>query len=443
MAIKLVVAGSLEDHAVLKYALSASLPEASIDVGTDGFRAVELALRIRPQVVVVDPAVAGELTGADLVARLKGAMPETAIACWTARADVDEAARLLRAGASAYLLKEDGPKDLVRQIPAIVEGGLVMSPRVAAELTTRFTDSIQRESELTKALAETTMQLQEVAGSKDQFVANVNHELRTPVTIVKGIAHLLKSGRLSHEDQEQFVKRMDDAVERLTTMVDEILTVSDLGNGRMSLQAELTDMVELVGAACDRVTVEFPALTLDRHLIGPILTYVDPTKLTEAMTQLIDNACRYSPERGRVIVALRRVAEGIMFSVTDSGEGLPRALLTRAFREPFVTGEEILRKERAGLGVGLHLARQLVVLHGGILWADPLPGGGTRVSFCIPEQEPPVFDVRPRMESSDTTDAGTPQAPGVSPAREPVSAESAGLPTESELRSLLQNLLQE
>ena len=57
-----------------------------------------------------------------------------------------------------------------------------------------------------------------------------------------------------------------------------------------------------------------------------------------------------------------------------------RDVLQKAFREPFVTGEEILRKERAGLGLGLHLARQLVVLHGGIMWADPLPSGGTRVA---------------------------------------------------------------
>jgi signal transduction histidine kinase len=325
------------------------------------------------------------------VQQLKEAAPRSAVLCWTGHPDVDVATELLRAGASAYLLKEDGPKELVRQIPAVIEGGLVIAPKVATHLAARFTHSIHRESELTRALAETTMQLQEIASSKDQFVANVNHELRTPVTIVKGIAHLLKSGRLSEEDQEQFVKRMDVAVEKLTSMVDEILSVSDLGRGQLALKPAESDMAELLHQVCERMLETYPEVVVERHMMGSFHVWVDAGRISEAMSQLLDNACRYSPPGGRVVVSLRRVAEGVMFSVTDSGEGLAREVASKAFREPFVTGEEILRKERAGLGVGLHLARQLVVLHGGIMWADPLPSGGTRVAFCIPEHSP-LFD---------------------------------------------------
>jgi hypothetical protein len=68
--------------------------------------------------------------------------------------------------------------------------------------------------------------------------------------------------------------------------------------------------------------------------------------------------------------------------------GLSREVASLAFQEPFVTGEDVMRKERAGVGLGLHLARRLILLHGGILWADPLPAGGTRVSFCIPTVPP-------------------------------------------------------
>jgi len=158
--------------------------------------------------------------------------------------------------------------------------------------------------------------------------------------------------------------------------------------------------------------------------------WVDPERISEAMTQLVDNACRYSPAGGRVGVALRRVAEGVMFSVTDSGEGLPRDVLQKAFREPFVTGEEILRKERAGLGLGLHLARQLVVLHGGIMWADPLPSGGTRVAFCIPEHSP-LFMTPP------------PPAPSVGNGASADATVAAGTSGETDVSSLLQQLLQE
>ena len=371
-------------------------------------------------------SVSGGLSGFELVSRLKEAASSSPVLCWTSRGDVEEATELLRAGASAYLLKDDGPTELVRQIPSVLEGGLVIAPKVATGLAARFTHSIHRESELTRALAETTMQLQEIASSKDAFMANVNHELRTPVTIVKGIAHLLKSGRLSEEDQEQFVKRMDIAVEKLTSIVEEILSVSDAGSGRISLQPQEADMVELVHRVCEDVQAMYPDIAIDRQAVGMFNVWVDPERISEAMTQLVDNACRYSPAGGRVVVALRRVAEGVMFSVTDSGEGLPRDVLQKAFREPFVTGEEILRKERAGLGLGLHLARQLVVLHGGIMWADPLPSGGSRVAFCIPEHSP-LFMTPP-----------APNGNGVE-----ALATSAGTSGDVEVSSLLQQLLQE
>ena len=427
MGIRLVIAGSLEDHAVLQYALSSTMPDAQVEVGTDGYRTVELARRL-PDLVVIDPAVSGGLAGVELVTKLKEAAPAVPIVCWTGKPDADQASELLRSGAAGYLLKEDGPKELVRQIPSVLEGGVVIAPRVATELAARFTRSIHRESELTRALAETTMQLQEIAQQKDQFVANVNHELRTPVTIVKGIAHLLKSGRLSEEDQEQFVKRMDAAVEKLTSMVDEILSVSDLGQGRISLRPAETDMAELLHKVAEEVQERYREVTVVRHVAGSFHVWIDGPRLSEAMTQLVDNACRYSPGGGRVIVSLRRVAEGVMFAVTDSGEGLARDVLQKAFREPFVTGEEILRKEKAGLGLGLHLARQLIVLHGGIMWADPLPSGGTRVAFCIPEHSP-LFDSQPAVTG---TGASAAEAMAV---RED--------PEEREVASLLQQLLQQ
>src|SRR2546423_1284398 len=170
MGINVVVAGSLEDHAVLQYALATAMPDVGIEVGTDGYRAVELTRRVHPDLVVADPAVPGGLSGFELVSKLKEAAGAAPVLCWTASGDVEEAAELLRAGASAYLLKDDGPTDLVRQIPAVLEGGLVIAPSVATGLAAKFTQSIHRENELTRALAETTMQLQEVTQSKEAFM---------------------------------------------------------------------------------------------------------------------------------------------------------------------------------------------------------------------------------------------------------------------------------
>ena len=110
----------------------------------------------------------------------------------------------------------------------------------------------------------------------------------------------------------------------------------------------------------------------------------------------------------------RAQAEGTVVSVTDHGEGILREVVARAFDEPFSTGEAILRKERAGAGLGLHMARRLVVEHGGVIWADPLPGGGTRVSFCIPAKNGDTLDAPPMVAE-----------PGIGPRASKVGAEIA------------------
>ena len=124
-----------------------------------------------------------------------------------------------------------------------------------------------------------------------------------------------------------------------------------------------------------------------------------------------------------------------MFSVTDSGDGLARKLVNKAFREPFVTGEDVLRKEKAGLGLGLHLARQLIVMHGGIMWADPLPSGGSRVAFCIPEHSA-LLVTFPPPAADDTNGNGWASADGGATAPEPGSPDD-------EAEALLRRLLKE
>ena len=107
---------------------------------------------------------------------------------------------------------------------------------------------------------------------------------------------------------------------------------------------------------------------------------------TASSTSCLENACRYSPDDRAVEIRARVMDEGIVVSVIDQGSGMDRDVAWRSFEQPFSTGEATLRKEKAGAGVGLHLSRQLVVRHGGILWTDPVPAGGTRVSFCLPSE---------------------------------------------------------
>jgi K+-sensing histidine kinase KdpD len=131
----------------------------------------------------------------------------------------------------------------------------------------------------------------------------------------------------------------------------------------------------------------------------------------------LDNGCRYSPEDQPVVLKGRAMSEGVLVSVTDHGSGIRREVATKAFNEPFTAGEEILRKERSGAGVGLHMARQIVMQHGGIMWAEPLPAGGSRVSFVIPSQEGQTVTQPPTIADPDAA-AGTIDPPEATPSAE-------------------------
>jgi signal transduction histidine kinase len=387
MSVTLLLSGTPPDVAILEHAFSRTGWDALTEASTDGYHSVELAVRSRPDIIVTDPAMP-RLWGTELVARLRAVAPTTPILCWAGSPAVEDAAEIIRAGASGYLLKEDGPAEVVRAVGAVLDGGAVVSPRIAAQLFGRFAEGVHRERELGRALADSTMKVQEVTHAKAEFLANVSHELRTPVTIVKGIAHLLKDKRLSPEDEEEFLVKMDSAVDRLTGLVEEILSIADLDRGIVDFSVTRTNLAAMVREVCDRVRTRYPLVRLDRDLPEAMFALVDPARISEAVAQLVDNACRYSPAASTVRVRLRTQDEGVVFSVTDSGLGLSREVASLAFAEPFVTGEEVMRKERTGVGLGLHLARRLILLHGGILWADPLPSGGTRVSFCIPVVPP-------------------------------------------------------
>jgi signal transduction histidine kinase len=387
MAVTLLLSGTPPDVAVLEHALSRTGWDAVTEASTDGYHSVELAVRSRPDVIVTDPAMP-RLWGADLIQRLRAVAPSTPIVCWSGSSAPEDAAEMIRAGASGYLLKQDGPAEVIRALGAVLDGGSVVSPKIAAQLFHRFAEGVHRERELGRALADATMKVQEVTHTKAEFLANVSHELRTPVTIVKGIAHLLQDRRLSPEDEAEFLVKMENAIERLTGLVEEILSIADLDRGSVDFSVTRSDLAAMVQDVCDRVGKRYPLVRLERDIPDTMFAVVDPARISEAVAQLVDNACRFSPAASAVRVRLRAQDEGVVFSVTDSGLGLSREVASLAFHEPFVTGEEVMRKERTGVGLGLHLARRLILLHGGILWADPLPAGGTRVSFCIPTVPP-------------------------------------------------------
>jgi signal transduction histidine kinase len=403
MPTRVLLCDTPDGLAQLQYTLLKSGAGLEMEVVTDGFRAVEVAARTQPTVVVAEIGLEG-LAGTDLVRRLIAIVPETKVVCWTNVSSPVLAAQMLHAGASAYLLKEDGPEAVLRAIRAVAEGNVALSHRVALQLGDRLVLESTQRNELEAALSDVSERLESLTTAKADFLANISHELRTPVTVAKGIAYVLKNPRLSEDERTEFLGQMEASLEKLMMLIDEMLTIADLDRGTLTLKLTEVDLSPILAHVADEIGRQYPAIPVHREVPDPLVGPADPVRFAEVVRQLLDNACRYSPEGQPVLLRARAMSEGVVVSVTDHGSGMRRDLVARAFNEPFTAGEEILRKERAGAGVGLHMARQIVLQHGGIMWADPLPAGGTRVSFVIPAHEGQTVTTRPALADADAPD---------------------------------------
>jgi signal transduction histidine kinase len=386
MPTTVLVCDSPDEVSRLQYHLLREAPELLVEVTTDAFRAVEAAARTRPEVVVCDLGLDG-VGGAEFIRRIRASTPGTRVVARAASGDPSSVAEALAAGASGYLLKNEGPEAVLAAIRAVIGGAVVLSAASASRFGVEVAKTLARVGELETELEDLRGQVSQGTTAKADFLANISHELRTPVTVAKGIAYVLRNPTVPETEREQFLEQLGSSLDKLMGIVDEIITLAELERGTFELEVAMIDLGPLVRHAVDEVGRLYPSVTIAAQVADRLEAIADGGRVGGVVRELLDNACRYSPPGRSVELVARVLDEGVIVSVTDRGEGLDRAVATQAFEQPFSTGEGTLRKEKAGVGVGLHLARQIVVEHGGIMWSDPLPGGGTRVSFCIPSHE--------------------------------------------------------
>jgi signal transduction histidine kinase len=354
-----------------------------VELAVEGFRAVELAERTHPEVVVFRTGLPGR-PAADVVRRLKAFPTPPQVVVILAEQDADEAADVLAAGADAVIGPDPHPEYVSWTVDRLAEGGAVLAPGITRELVDRFVETVRMKEEWSRSLADSALETEGLSRAKADLLANVSHELRTPLTVIKGLVSVMRRSEASPEDQGEFLRLVEEAADKLTAMVDNLVTLSEMERGNLRLDLRPSDMAQLVREGAEQAGAAYPDVTVEITVPPSIPATVDADRLREAVRQLVDNACRYSAPGETVKVRARLGDEGIAVHVSDRGRGLRRDTVRAAFGQPFTPGEEILRKERAGLGMGLNLARSLVALHGGIMWAEPLPGGGTRVAFTLP-----------------------------------------------------------
>jgi PAS domain S-box-containing protein len=205
--------------------------------------------------------------------------------------------------------------------------------------------------------------------AKDEFMAVLSHELRNPLGAIANAAAVLDyRGGQSDADfrMRQIIHRQ---TRHLARLVDDLLDVARVTAGKMALDRQSLDLAEVVGI-CVRVLRDGPRGR--EHSLSfrseSVMVSADPTRLEQVVTNLVDNALKYTPVGGAIDVEVLRDGDDAVLRVTDTGNGIPADMLSRIF-EPFTQAEQALDRSLGGLGLGLTLSRRLVELHGGTIQA--------------------------------------------------------------------------
>ena len=234
--------------------------------------------------------------------------------------------------------------------------------------------------------------LKEADAQKDEFMGIAAHELRTPLTVLSGYVEVLLMqmdaghGPPLADWQRHALQKIDQAIEHLSSLADQLLDMTAIQTGRLSLKRSQTDVVSLVREVAERLQH-----TTTRHQVTVRTTHaelvadIDAPRVDQVVTNLMSNAIKYSPQGGPIRIDIRPELQGRMvcISVQDWGIGIPRKQHAHIFGR-FMRAENAQALGISGTGLGLYLCQELVAQHGGRLWFDSEEGAGSTFFLTLP-----------------------------------------------------------
>jgi signal transduction histidine kinase len=235
--------------------------------------------------------------------------------------------------------------------------------------------------------------------TKDDFLALVSHELKTPMSVVLGWIAAIRERRLSPEAESHALEAVERNARVLSRLVDDVLDRSRMATGTLRLDCQEISLVTVVRAAVDQVRGRIDAGRQHLDVALPqedAIVLGDSIRLQQVVTNLLTNAAKFTPKGGHISVAMAIGADRVRLTVADTGAGIAADLLPHLF-EPFRQGRATIDRSRQGLGLGLSIARYLIEQHDGTIEAASAgPGRGAAFTIVLPL----VTSGRPQLDDA-------------------------------------------
>jgi PAS domain S-box-containing protein len=260
---------------------------------------------------------------------------------------------------------------------------------VMLDVTERRRADIER-NDLLRRESAARLAAEEAARLKDQFLATLSHELRTPMSAVLGWLHLLRSGKLKPEQEKQALETIERNAHLQNQLINDLLDVSRIITGRLRIERDRTLPSMILESAVESVGPQAAARRVSINLALPSQTVVvwgDPSRLQQVFTNLLVNAIKFSPSDSVIDVTMRCVGDSVEIRFVDQGEGIAPEMLPVIF-EQFRQADGSITRKHGGMGLGLTIARHILDLHGGAVVArSDGPGKGAQFIVTLPRLE--------------------------------------------------------
>jgi PAS domain S-box-containing protein len=230
----------------------------------------------------------------------------------------------------------------------------------------------------------TLAEMERLNKMKSEFISVVSHEFRTALAGIQGFSELIRDEDLGKAEMKEFAGDINKDALRLNRMITDMLDLDRIEAGRLSLRLSNVDLNTAIGDTIERARATSSVHRIVADLDPALPTVLaDGDRMVQVLSNLLNNAVKYSPAGGEIRVLSRLDGTQVLISVSDQGQGIPQEFITRIF-ERYERYEASPASRIIGTGLGLPIARQIVEMHGGRIWVDSTAGAGSTFHFTIP-----------------------------------------------------------